>query len=243
MAVGDYDLKPFTLPVGEPKATQSRNNDNLLRTKFVAHQADTVAHVTSGTLANRPVTADTGTLYLTTDTAAAYLYNGSGWVTLTSNGGNPTWSPELVEVVWGTPGAESGNAIEVSASSYDITGASLSTDEIGVMVIVTDGAADTEPSATATISAASVPVGTLVGGAGTATAVFKTNASGNFAVRVSEPTSGSRYLWVRAGGHFQRFVKARDGVLQLTYTTGLLLQESGSDIVLENATGNLAQEQ
>lgn len=219
MAVGDYDLKPFTLPVGAPLATQSRNNDNLLRSKFVSHQDDDVAHVTSGPASNRPATAGTGSMYVATDTGAAYVYNGSAWITISAGGGgSPAWASELVEVVWATPGAESGNAIEVSASSQDVTGASLASDEVGVMVIVSDSAGDTEPSATATISAATSPVGTLLGGGGTATAVFKTDSSGNFKIRVSETAAASRYIWVRAGGHFQRYVKARDGVLQLTFT-------------------------
>jgi hypothetical protein len=157
-------------------------------------------------------------MYVATDTGAAYVYNGSSWVTIAAGGSGPAWESELVEVVWATPGAESGNAIEVSASSQDVTGASLASNEVGVMVIVSDGAGDTEPSATATISAATSPVGTLLGGGGTATAVFKTDSSGNFKIRVSETAAASRYIWVRAGGHFQRYVKARDGVLQLTFT-------------------------
>lgn len=128
-----------------------------------------------------------------------------------------TWTNQLTQIVWGTPSAEVSNAIEVSASSIDIDGTTLLTDEIGVMVVVSDGAADTEPSATATISAATSPVGTLLAGGGTATAVFKTNSSGNFRIRVTETATASRYIWVRAGGHFQRYVKARDGVLQLTF--------------------------
>lgn len=218
MAVGDYSIAPFTGPVGTDAVTyQVRGNDNVLRDKFVSHQADDVAHTTSGPAANRPASAGTGSVYVATDTGVAYVYNGSSWVTINS-GGTVPWAGELAEVVWGTPGAESGNAIEVSASSQDVTGAALSTSEIGVMVIVTDGAADTEPSATATISAAATPVGTILGGSGTATAVFKTDSSGNFAIRVSETAAASRYIWVRAGGHFQRYVKARDGVLQLTFT-------------------------
>ena len=220
MAVGDYSIAPFTGPVGTDGVTyQVRGNDNVLRDKFVSHQDDDVAHTTSGLAASRPVSAGTGSVYVATDTGAAYVYNGSSWVTISAGGGGSVpWAGELAEVVWATPGAESGNAIEVSASSQDITGAALATSEIGVMVLVTDGAADTEPSATATIGAATTPVGSLLGGGGTATAVFKTDSSGNFAIRVSETAAASRYIWVRAGGHFQRYVKARDGVLQLTFT-------------------------
>lgn len=218
MAVGDYNVKPFTSPIGsDPQAWQTRNNDNLLRDKFVTHQADTVAHVQSGT-AVPTGTAATGAFYIRTlaGSESVYVYNGTSW-TLISGVSGPGWTPQLVNVVWGTVGAESSNAIEVPASCQDVSGVAVSSSEIGVMVIVSDSAADAEPSATATISAASVAVGTLLAGSGTATAVFKTDASGNFKIRVSETAAASRYIWVRAGGHFQRFVKARDGVLQLTF--------------------------
>jgi hypothetical protein len=218
MAVGDYDVKPFTSPVGsDPQAWQTRNNDNLLRGKFVTHQADTVAHVQSGTAAPTG-TAATGAVYFRTlaGSEGVYVYNGTTW-TLISGASGPGWTPQLVNVIWGTVGAESSNAIEVPASCADVSGTALTSDEIGVMVIVSDSAADAEPSATATISAASSPVGTLLAGSGTATSVSKTDSSGNFKIRVTETAAASRYIWVRAGGHFQRFVKARDGILQLTF--------------------------
>ena len=41
MAVGDYPIAPFISPVGTDIATiQTRGNDNVLRDKFVDHQAD-----------------------------------------------------------------------------------------------------------------------------------------------------------------------------------------------------------
>lgn len=218
MAVGDYNVSPFTLPVEpSPLAYQVRNNDNLLRTKFVAHQADIVAHVQSGT-AVPTGTAPTGSVYFRTlaGSESVYVYNGSSW-TLISGASGPGWTSKLVDVVWGTP-SKSGTSYTIAATSQDISGVSLSTDEIGVMVVVSDGAGDSEPSATATITAATSPVGTLLAGSGTATAVFKTNLSGQFSIKVTESAASvSRYIWVKAGGHFQRFVKARDGVLQLTY--------------------------
>lgn len=216
MAVGDYDVRPFVSPIGSTEFTQSRNNDNILRDKFVSHQADTVAHVTTGPAASRPASAVTGSVYVASDTGVVSIYNGSGWVTA-GGGGSPSWTSELVEVVWGTP-SKSGSSYTIAATSQDVSGAALATDEIGVMVIVSDAAGDTEPSATAVIAAASPTVGSLLGGGGTATAMFKTNASGNFSIQVTEAaTSVNRYIWVRAGGHFQRFVKARDGVVQLSY--------------------------
>lgn len=151
-----------------------------------------------------------------------FFNNGSVncWIELAdanSGGGGTVVPSHFINVVWGTPGAEISDAIEVAASSFDVNANVINSSEIAVTVIVSDGASDTEPSATATIDAATVPVGTLLAGGGTATAMFKTNASGQFSIRVSEASAGDRYIWLRAGGHFQRFVKARDGILQLTF--------------------------
>lgn len=123
----------------------------------------------------------------------------------------------FVNVVWGTPGAESGDAIEIQATVETLDGTAFSTGLVAVQVTVSDSAADNEPSATATLSAATTPVGTLLAGGTTATAIFLTNASGAFKVKVSEAASASRYLWVKAGGHCQLFVKAKDGIQQITF--------------------------
>lgn len=123
----------------------------------------------------------------------------------------------MVNVVWGSPGAESGDAIEIQATVETLDGTAYSTGLVAVNVTVSDSAADNEPSATATISAATTPVGTLLAGGSTATAVFLTNASGAFKIKVSETATASRYLWVKAGGHCQLFVKAKDGIQQLTF--------------------------
>lgn len=124
----------------------------------------------------------------------------------------------LVDVVWGTPSAESGNAIEVQGTIRDLNDNVFTTSPVYVTVVVSDAANDGEPSNTATISAATVPVGSVVAGSGSATAVFKTNGTGQFKIRVSETAVGSRYIWVKAGGHEQVYVRARDGILQLTYS-------------------------
>lgn len=124
---------------------------------------------------------------------------------------------EFADIVWGTPGAESGNAIEVAATVYDLNGNVYATGEVSAVIVVSDSAASCEPSATATITAATVPVGSLLAGSGTATAVFKSNSSGLFTVKINDVNAGDRYLWVRSGGHQQLFVKARDGIQQLTF--------------------------
>lgn len=123
----------------------------------------------------------------------------------------------FVNVVWGTPAAESGDAIEIQATVQTLDGTAFSTGLVAVKVTVSDSAADNEPSSTATLTVAGTPVGTILAGTGTATGVWLTNASGEFKVKVSETAAASRYLWVAAGGHCQLFVKAKDGIQQLTF--------------------------
>lgn len=79
--VGTHALKPFTLPVATtPPSAQVRNNDNLMRAAFNAHDADDTIHVQSGLLAARPVTAGANAVYVCTDTQDTYSYIGGNWV-------------------------------------------------------------------------------------------------------------------------------------------------------------------
>jgi hypothetical protein len=82
MAVGDYPIAPFTSPVGLDRAAfETRGNDNVLRDKFVDHQADEVAHLQSGVAASRPASGTvTGETYLATDTGVLSVWSGSAWV-------------------------------------------------------------------------------------------------------------------------------------------------------------------
>ncbi len=90
MAVGDYEIAPFVSPVGTEIATiQTRGNDNVLRDKFVSHQADEVAHLQSGLASARPASGTvTGETYLATDTGALSVWNGSAWVVNTAGAGD-----------------------------------------------------------------------------------------------------------------------------------------------------------
>lgn len=130
--------------------------------------------------------------------------------------GLETLSPLLVNVTWGTPTAESGNAIEVTATVTDANGSALATSTLDVEILVSDGATDNEPSATATLSAGTSPVGTVLAGSGTATLVIRA-ASGSFKVKVTEASAGHRYLWMRGAGHCRLWPRSTTGVLELIF--------------------------
>ena len=124
----------------------------------------------------------------------------------------------LISVVWGTPGSEVANTIEINATCLDFSGGSFASGLVDVEILVSDGAADNEPSATAAITAAGTPVGTLLRGSGTATVVMRTNSSGSFSIAVHEATASvMRYLWVKQGGHARLWVRSSAGVLELSF--------------------------
>lgn len=144
-------------------------------------------------------------------------------------GGAPTFSgiaaSDLVDAVadlfsyvsWGTPGAESGDEIEVTGTLRDAQGNALAVATTAVEIMVSDSATDAEPSATATLAATGIPVGTLLSGGDTATVEFRTSASGTFGVKVAETAAASRYLWVRQGNNSQAFVRANASPLTVTF--------------------------
>lgn len=123
----------------------------------------------------------------------------------------------LLSLVWAAPATESGNKIELTAQINSYTGAPFASGLIDVELRVSDAANDHEPSHTATIGPASSPLGSLLSGLDTATAVMRTNASGQFRIAVSESAPGSRYVWVNGGGHGRFWVRAQDGVQQLVF--------------------------
>jgi len=123
----------------------------------------------------------------------------------------------LISVVWASPGAESGDAIEIQASCQDFAGNAFASGLVDAQIVVSDAANDSSPSATATISAAGTPVGSIMDGAGTATVIVRTDSNGNFKIKVSEPSAGSRYLWLSPGGHSRLHPRSSTGVQQLTF--------------------------
>jgi len=122
----------------------------------------------------------------------------------------------LISLEWGTPSAETGNAIDITGSIKTLAGAALSSSVVDVQVIVSDGATDCEPSATATLSAAGTPVGTVLAGSGTATLTIRSNA-GSLAIRASETAAANRYLWLRNGGHQRIWIRSLTGVQELVF--------------------------
>lgn len=123
----------------------------------------------------------------------------------------------LISLVWDVPAAESGNKIEIAATCLSYTGQPFLSGLVDVEIRVSDAANDYEPSHTASIGPAASPVGTVMSGAGTATATVRTNSSGQLKVAISEPSPGSRYLWIKGAGHSRLWVRARDGVQQLIF--------------------------
>ena len=134
----------------------------------------------------------------------------------TGPSGSTNVTSALVELQWSSPSSEAANTIEITGSMLDFDGAALSTSVADIQIVVTDGAVDGEPSSTAYLTAASSPVGTILSGSGTATAVIR-SASGSIKIAIHESSAGNRYLWVRGAGHEQLYVRAADGVQELVF--------------------------
>lgn len=192
------------------------------QTQFVGG-GDAIAGLTGDGTATGPGTVP---LTLATVNAAPGSYtnanitvNAKGLVTVASNGsGGSSIDLVLIGVVWGTPGAEVADSIEVAASCTDFSGAPFLSDIVDLRIIVSDGPTDAEPSASATIISAGVPVGTLMAGSGTATVVMRTDAAGAFAIKVQETAVATRYLWINTGGQERLWVRSTVGVLPITFT-------------------------
>lgn len=123
----------------------------------------------------------------------------------------------FAQVNWGSAGAESSNTIEIPATVQDLQGNTLAVATTEVEVMVSDSATDAEPSATATLSAATSPIGTLLSGTGTATVTFRTTSGGLFTVKVTETAAGDRFLWVRTGRNSQAWVRANASPKSITF--------------------------
>lgn len=84
-SVGANQVKPFVGPmVGQAvQANDVRGNDQILRTNFNTHDADSTIHMQSGTLAARPATAPDGTTYFASDMQDTYTMVGGVWTQTT----------------------------------------------------------------------------------------------------------------------------------------------------------------
>lgn len=109
---------------------------------------------------------------------------------------------------WNTPGAESANAIDTTCAIRNAGGTSISSAAIEVELMVSDSATDGSPSATATLSAGSSPLGTILDGTGTATLRMRTSASGTFTVKVTETAAANRYVWIKQGPNSNVYIRA-----------------------------------
>lgn len=122
----------------------------------------------------------------------------------------------LVQIQWAIPGIEAADTIEIVGSVLDYDGSPLASSVVDVEVRVTDGAVDGEPSATAYLTAANSPVGTVLAGSGTASMVIRSD-SGSLKVAIHESLTSHRYLWIRAAGHERVWVRSADGVQELIF--------------------------
>lgn len=79
--VSAWQQGAFVTPVngGSGDASVVLGNDNALRLKFNAHDADSTIHVQSSILASRPAAGTAGRFWITTDGLRAYLDSGSVW--------------------------------------------------------------------------------------------------------------------------------------------------------------------
>lgn len=127
------------------------------------------------------------------------------------------FSQVLISLVWAAPGAEAANAIEIAASCQTLAGVAFTSGLVDVEIKVSDAANDTEPSATAIITAADTPVGSLLSGSGTARVVMRTDSGGLLKIKVTETAPGSRYIWVKGGGHSRLWVRSSTGVQQINF--------------------------
>jgi len=95
-------------------------------------------------------------------------------------------------ISWGTPDAEDANTIDVRLQLLDVQGNSLAAERV-FELRVSDaeyGAA----SASATIAAGDLGLGTIISGSGTATVLVETDADGKLDLKISEAAAASRYI-------------------------------------------------
>lgn len=140
-------------------------------------------------------------------------------VCVTAGTMEPGGAPALgYKATVGPNGAKSGTTIVVPFQLTDAAGAAVALAGVELLVRVSDGAADYEPSATATLGAASPAVGTLLTGTGAATAAYRTDSTGKVSIAVTEPTAGQfRFLWIAQGANTRAPFTVTNAPQQLTF--------------------------
>ena len=133
-----------------------------------------------------------------------------------SSGGGSDVNDALVGLSWGSPSSEVTNVIEITGQILAYDGSLLLSSLVDIEIVVTDGAVDGEPSATAYLTQASSPVGTVLAGSGTATLVIR-SSGGSIAIAVHEASAGHRFLWIKGAGHERLWVRAVNGVQELVF--------------------------
>lgn len=138
-----------------------------------------------------------------------------------AGGGVPSSGPDvndtLVGLRWGSPSGELSNTIEITGDILAYDGTVLLSSLPSVEIVVSDGAADAEPSHTAYLTAASSPNGVVLAGSGTATLIIQAQG-GSLSVAVHEPGVGHRFLWVAGARHERLWIRAVDGVQELVFS-------------------------
>lgn len=200
-----FPATPFNVTVWPPNVMPLASNAEIVRVTSIVGDLLTITRQQEGTSARAVQTgwqiAETITSKVITDIEMVSL----------------NVIAVLVSLLWGAPGAQAGRVIEVAASTLDFTTAPLASSLIDVQIIVSDGAADAEPSHTATLAAASAPIGTVLAGSGTATLTMRTDASGNLKIAVTEPNANFRYLWLKNGGNARLWPRSAAGVPELIF--------------------------
>lgn len=123
MAIGDYEVLPFSGPTGLPVQPEAvRGNDETLRQNFVGHQDDDVAHIQSGPIASRPATASEGAVWVATDTLVVSLYTSGAWSDIASLIG-PSSSTDNAVARWnGAGGHTLQNSVVIVSDTGEVTG-------------------------------------------------------------------------------------------------------------------------
>jgi hypothetical protein len=137
MAVGDYDVLPFAGPTGLPVRPEAvRGNDETLRQNFVAHQDDVVAHVQSGTAAERPASGtEAGEVWIALDTLSISVWDGDSWETLANLVG-PGSSTDHAVARWdGATGRLLQNSVVIVTDAGVVTG--VASMEVGLSPPIT----------------------------------------------------------------------------------------------------------